>query len=98
MTVGELLTRISSHELSEWMAYEQVQPFGDARADVHAGIVAATIANVNRDPKRQKKPFRPQDFMPRWEPEKRKEQTWEEQLEVVRMLHVAFGGEVGSMK
>lgn len=64
MTVGEMLTRMSSRELSEWMAYANLEPFGEERADLRAGIVASVIANANRDPKRQPKAFQPSDFMP----------------------------------
>lgn len=73
MTVGELLRRISSRELSEWMAYYGQEPFGDVRADLQAGIIASTIANVNRDPKKQHKGFEPDDFMARfWDDERAK--------------------------
>lgn len=66
MTVGEMLTRMSSRELSEWMAYATLEPFGEERADLRAGIIASTIANANRDPKHKPKPFAPSDFMPRF--------------------------------
>lgn len=65
MTVAELLGRISSRELSEWMAYFEIEgPTGDARADWRAGMLASVIANANRDPKRSPRAFEPQDFMP----------------------------------
>ena len=62
MTVGELLDRISSRELSEWMAYYMLEPFGAERDNLHAGLVAAMVHNVNRDPKRGKAAD-PKDFM-----------------------------------
>ena len=62
MTVRELLARVDSRELSEWMAYYQLDPFGNVREDLHAGIVASTIANVNRG--KNDKAFQPSDFMP----------------------------------
>ena len=62
MTVRELLARIDSRELSEWMAYYEVNPFGSVRDDLQAGIVASTIANVNRG--KNDKSFTPSDFMP----------------------------------
>lgn len=64
MTVAEMLARIDSRELTEWMAYAAIEPFGEERADLRAGIIAATIANANRDPKKQPKPFQPEAFMP----------------------------------
>ena len=62
MTVRELLARIDSRELSEWMAYYELNPFGSVRNDLQAGIVASTIANVNRG--KNDKSFTPSDFMP----------------------------------
>jgi hypothetical protein len=61
-TVAELLERLDSYELTEWMAYEALEPFGEERADMRAGIIASTIANVNRG--KGQKPFSPTDFMP----------------------------------
>ena len=62
MTVEEMLARISSRELTEWMRYERVcGPLGAERDNLHAGLVAAAIYNVNRE--RGRKAFRPQDFL-----------------------------------
>jgi hypothetical protein len=46
------------------MAYASIEPFGEERADVRAGIIASVIANVNRDRKKRPEPFSVQDFMP----------------------------------
>jgi hypothetical protein len=68
MPVSELLARISSRELSEWICYFGLEgPAGEVRADWRAALVAATVANVNRDPKRRAEPFLPKDFMPEWD-------------------------------
>jgi hypothetical protein len=61
MTVAELLARISSAELTEWMAFDAIEPFGEARADLRAGIVAAVTANHSFAPPRQ--PRKPSDYM-----------------------------------
>jgi hypothetical protein len=80
------LEHISSLELSEWMAYDQVEPFGELRADLRAGIITATIANVNRDADKHREPFTPQDFMPNFDQVESKPQgmTPEETLAMVR--------------
>lgn len=62
--MGELLGGITSAELTEWMAFAELEPFGEERADLRAGIVASTVAEVNRNPKKRKQPFTPQDFLP----------------------------------
>lgn len=51
--------------------------------------MASTVANANRDPKRRSRPYRPGDFMPRFE---RQEQPWEEQLRMVETMNRALGG------
>ena len=74
----------------EWIAYSNLEPFGETRADLRAGIVAATVANANRDAKKRKRPFGPEDFMPKFEP--KAPQSTEEQLQIVEMLNAALGG------
>ncbi len=34
------------------------------RADYHAALICAVLANINRDPKRTPRAFTPADFMP----------------------------------
>jgi hypothetical protein len=85
MTVGELLSRISSRELTEWMAFFSLEPWGTEVEDWRAGLIAATIANANRDPKKRRKPYEPQDFMPRYEKPQVEEQSWEEQARILEM-------------
>ena len=43
-TVGELLGRIDSRELSEWIAFERVEPYPDPF--YLTGLVCATLVNV----------------------------------------------------
>lgn len=65
------------HEFLEWMVYESLEPFGDRRSDILAGIIAATIANVNRTSTNQDS-YSPDDFMINWEPKPIIPQTVEE--------------------
>jgi hypothetical protein len=62
MPVRELLQRIGSDEITEWMAFYQLEPFGDMRADLRSGVIASTFANANRT--KHTRPFTPEDFMP----------------------------------
>lgn len=57
----ELGERMSSMELSEWIAFNAISPIGDDRADLRSGIVASVIANCHRT---KGQPFKPVDFMP----------------------------------
>ena len=54
---------MSARRFAEWQAYAQVEPFGPPAAFWQAGLMAATIVNVNRTKKSQKA-MRPVDFMP----------------------------------
>lgn len=85
MTVRELLARIDSRELSEWMAYYQLEPWGTETEDLRTGLVTSAIYNVNRDPKKNRRPFSPEDFVPKRVTEPREEQTWEEQARIFDM-------------
>lgn len=62
-----MLAEITSVQFAEWMAYSRLEPWGQDRDDLRMGIVASTIANVNRG--KNQKPFKPDDFIPDFEPE-----------------------------
>lgn len=74
------------------MAYYQIEPWGDERADLRSGIVAAMIYNANKGKKG--KAAQPTDFLIKTKPreEKDKKQSTKEQKRIVKMLHAAFGG------
>jgi hypothetical protein len=44
---------LPSSELTEWIAFYQIEPFGVVRDNLHAGIIASILYNANRG-KRQK--------------------------------------------
>ena len=60
MTVKELNQRMDSRELSEWMAYYRIEPFGEERADLRQAQTSAILANVHRS---DGKAFEVKDFM-----------------------------------
>jgi hypothetical protein len=60
----ELLQRMSSRELTEWMCYFALEPWGEERADLRTGILSSLLANIHRDEKKRHDPFTPEDFMP----------------------------------
>jgi len=92
MTVKELLERIDSHELTEWMAFSNLEPFGSKREDWRAGMIAAQVVNVQlRKGQRLRKP---DDFFPEVKPPA-PEQTAEEQK---RLLLSMLGPNVKRIK
>jgi hypothetical protein len=90
MTRGELLNRIDSRELVEWEAYERISgPLGPERTDQLFAQLTAVIANVNRP--KSRKPYRVEEFIPKWDPEappeRKPEQSPEEMLRAVKSMH-----------
>ncbi|MCB0073270.1 MAG: DUF4035 domain-containing protein [Caldilineaceae bacterium] len=85
-THEELLDSMSGRELAEWMAFYQVEPFGDVRGDLQAGIVASTLANVYRDRKKKPKPYKPEEFMPKFERPKRAPRWGDVQRHMMRWM------------
>lgn len=57
---------MSGQQLTEWMAYFELEPFGEERADYRMATLAALTANIHRDPEKSDE-FRVQDFMPRFD-------------------------------
>lgn len=65
--------------------YNQVQEVLNFRT----GLICAVIANVNRDPKKRRRAFKPRDFMPGKKSQQGKLPTIDE----LRMMNIAAGGE-----
>ena len=82
MTVRELLSRLTSKELSEWMAWYNVEPFGEARADLRSAIVACVVHNINCTKKSQMKKVN--DFMPKFGPPK--QMDWKDIKKTLRWM------------
>ena len=89
MTRAEMLERISSQEISEWMAYSLIEPFGQETQYIGPAITSTVLANVNR--KKGAKAHDITDFMPQFA-EPKKEQTVEQQIQIAEMFTVALGG------
>ena len=71
MSVRRAQIEIDAAEFAEWMAFGRFDPYGEERADLRAGIVAATIANVFR--KKGTRALKAADFMPRFRSGPRRE-------------------------
>ena len=90
MTVGEMLAGMSSSEFTEWAAHYATSPWGEERADWRAGIITATLANINRP--KGKSAYKPSDFMPDYEKSVREvgRQPMHEQIQRARAAHAAI--------
>jgi len=75
--VEELKAAMTAEEFGYWQVLYMREPWGDLASDLRAGIVASTIANVNRDPKRKPQPYVADDFVrgPAWQQEAPEEES-----------------------
>lgn len=63
-----MLRELTARQYLEWLAFYGIDPWGEQRADLRAGIVAATMSNRWRG--KHEEAAEPVDFMPfRQEPE-----------------------------
>ncbi len=85
---------MSSHEFSEWIAFFQVQPFGEWREDFRMATLAAVITNVmtrtkDSDPVRQAKDFMP-DFEQALDEYQAQDEISEQEM-TWRKINLVFG-------
>ena len=84
MTVQEMTQKMSGREFVYWMAYYNLEPFDEVRADLRAGIIASTIANVNRGKGRAA--FKPDQFMPEFSKPEPKKQSVADMMRTFRQF------------
>ncbi len=63
-TIQELRAVLTYAEFQEWCLYYQIEPWGEDRADLRAGIVASTLHNVYAAWVGSDATARPADYMP----------------------------------
>ncbi len=91
MPVEEMLARISSRELSEWLAFMQVEPLGEEREDLRLARLCSLVAGAAGVQKKKGVPFETKDFIfDYWETEEeRGERAAEEKrADATRMLEM----------
>jgi len=80
-----MLQRMDSQEITEWMAFSILEPFGSEAYYLGHAIVAQTVANVNR-----KKQEKIDKFMPKF---KVANKNVEEMVQYAQAITIALGGE-----
>jgi hypothetical protein len=92
VTVEQLLTGmpapLSQQELTEWMIYKRLYPFGPDVEDLRFGVSSALFVNAHRDP--NKPAAKTEEFMFG----KRREKTTAEQAAEWKAYARAIGGKV----
>ena len=64
-TIEELRAVLTYREFAEWCLYYQIEPWGEARADLRAGIISSTVANYAGKCRTEgAEPSVPSDYMP----------------------------------
>jgi len=89
MTVAELSGRLSSKELTEWYAYYELEPFGQAIESLGHAITASTVYAAHRGKKGKKLSYK--DFLPKII--EKKEQSVDEMVGIAEAMTTALGGQ-----
>jgi len=82
----DLLKNLTSSQISEWEAYNKIEPFGEWRDDGRVAMLCSVISNlaIRVHAKKGTKMTSAADFMPQWYEEKGvKKQSVEEMKEVL---------------
>ena len=89
-----MLRRITAQQLIEWMQYDIIEPFGEWRADWRSAEIVTMLANVNRDSKKKKEPYKTTDFLTKFgepvEEERKPKQTVKQQVAIAKLIAAAF--------
>lgn len=84
MPVCQAKRSCTIREYAQWVAFYGFEPWGEERADLRAGIIAATVANAFGGGK-----AKPQDYMPNFD-RRIKRQTVQEQQAVMSRTFAAL--------
>jgi len=89
-----MLRDMSPRLLYQWMAYADLEPFDERRADWRAASIVTMLANINRDPKKRPEPYSYSDFVLQFGEaahEAPKKQTPEQQMNILTWFAMAHG-------
>jgi hypothetical protein len=91
--VDAMLAEISAEQFIEWGAFERIEPFGELRADLRAGKIAAAIVNANPWRPKGARAAVPADFFLSLDAA-RPRQTPEQMKDIMKRWAVASGGKI----
>jgi hypothetical protein len=86
MIRAEMMARMSYEEFMEWMIFDSIEPFGDRRADIHIGIIRATLANLFARKNESSPVFQPEDMTPKFGPQPERPAQTPEQMKMAMMM------------
>ncbi len=88
-----MLRGLTAEQFLGWLAYAELEPFDEMRADYRAASIVQMIANMNRDPKKHPKPFLITEFVLKFgeaEEVKKPQQRWQDQKAIARMYAAMY--------
>ena len=91
MTRHEMLRRMDSAEIAEWMAYHALSPFGTETQYVGPAITTSTLVNLISGIFGGSGSTEPADFMPK-NSSNENGQSMEEMMQLVEIMNAAMGG------
>lgn len=80
---------MDAREFAEWIAYDQIEPFGALRDDQRAGTIASAVVNIWKS---SGTPLDWQDFFPSYET-RNPEQDYTKLLAKIELFNQLLGGE-----
>lgn len=83
-------------QFEEWKTFYELEPFDDVRADFNAALIAQTIANVHRNPKRRPSPYTMDEVIIHFGDSRtlKRQKTWQEMEAIGKMIARAHGATV----
>lgn len=76
---------MQASELQEWMVFFGLEPWGSVREDYRAGVITATLVNVNGG-KKGGKPAQASDFFPLYSRHSNRKQSNEQQINIFKRI------------
>ena len=87
-----MLEALTWQQLLGWLAYYEVEPFGEERADYRIGILTAAVHNALR--RQGSRPYKPTDFMLSKPLKGDHQQGLEDMKRLARMIVLSHQGRV----
>jgi hypothetical protein len=84
-----MLSRMDSAELTEWIAFYELEPFGYEIGMLGHAITASTVANFSMAREKGAKAYKVEEFMPKFD----RKQTPDEMINLAAMYTIGLGGE-----
>ena len=95
--MDRLLAGLTSRQITEWMAYAELEPFGPLADDRRAGVIAAALTNTAFGRSKGAKTYVPADFFSSLRPARSRDQPWQRMADGMKGFTAALGGRVVSM-